>query len=154
LAERIAASRSDPLPFFSLPFIVTVHFQPPGAPMRTTLISISLYCIPKWRGSLREWGGSATGVLITDGSHGPCGDGIQRYWNGPGFTSRKTLPPKLLLLSAPHRYPIIASGFLFQLKSGHTSAPRLPLAEQMKRESALLDVILHRAMRTNPNSRD
>jgi hypothetical protein len=34
-----------------------------------------------------------------------------------------------------HRYPIIAVAVLFQLKSGRTSAPRLPHALQMKRGS-------------------
>jgi hypothetical protein len=46
LARSMAISRSELLPLLSLPSIVTVHFQPPGAPMRTIFISTSRYCIP------------------------------------------------------------------------------------------------------------
>jgi len=46
LATWIAVSRSAALPSLCLPSIATVHFQPPGAAMRTIFISMSRYCIP------------------------------------------------------------------------------------------------------------
>ena len=42
---------------------------------------------------------------------------------------RTDLTCLICLIAADYRYPIIATGFLFQLKFGRTSAPRLPQAE-------------------------
>jgi hypothetical protein len=36
---------------------------------------------------LFEWGASATGVLITDNSHGPCGDGLSVRLNRQEYES-------------------------------------------------------------------
>src|ERR1700758_3136465 len=41
-------------------------------------------------------------------------------------------PSAIVATPALHRYPIAGTGFLFQLKSGLTSAPRLPQAVQVK----------------------